>query len=197
MPFDFLKRKKDEPTAAAEPQPVPTAPPGRGILFLAVTEEWRLNGRMDVDGRLSDVLNKRESVPIDDVRWAPVDGSGPMTEAPADGCGSAGPKAGVHPLDAIFAASPSNSPRRMSSRFLRSWMSRIVTTSPSIVGSARRFVPMTSAKNICPSRRFRRHSAGAEEPGRAAVSAASARARGTSSGCTSATSFVPASSSGW
>ena len=37
---------------------------------------------MDVDGRLSDVLNKRESVPIDDVRWAPVDGSGPMTEAP-------------------------------------------------------------------------------------------------------------------
>ena len=82
MPFDFLKRKKDEPAAAAEPEPVPAAPPGRGILFLAVTEEWRLNGRMDVDGRLSDVLNKRESVPIDDVRWAPADGSGPMTEAP-------------------------------------------------------------------------------------------------------------------
>ena len=82
MPFDFLKRKKDEPAAAAELEPAPAAPPGRGILFLAVTEEWRLNGRMDVDGRLSDVLNKRESVPIDDVRWAPVDGSGPMTEAP-------------------------------------------------------------------------------------------------------------------
>ena len=82
MPFDFLKRKKDEP-AAAEPAPAPAAaPPGRGIVFLAVTEEWRLNGRMDVEGRLSDVLNKRESVPIDDVRWAPVDGSGPMTEAP-------------------------------------------------------------------------------------------------------------------
>ena len=81
MPFDFLKRKKDEP--AAEPVEAPVeASPGRGIAFLAVTEEWRLEGRMDVDGRLSDVLNKRDSVPIDDVRWAPVDGSGPMTEAP-------------------------------------------------------------------------------------------------------------------
>jgi hypothetical protein len=81
VPFDFLKRKKDEP--AAEPVEAPVeASPGRGIAFLAVTEEWRLEGRMDVDGRLSDVLNKRDSVPIDDVRWAPVDGSGPMTEAP-------------------------------------------------------------------------------------------------------------------
>jgi hypothetical protein len=83
VPFDFLKRKKDEP-AAAEPAPAaaPAPPHGRGIVFDAVTEEWRLNGRMDVDGRLSDVLNKRESVPIDAVHWAPVDGSGPMTEAP-------------------------------------------------------------------------------------------------------------------
>jgi hypothetical protein len=80
VPFDFLKRKKDEP--AAEPAPAAPAPHGRGIVFDAVTEEWRLNGRMDVDGRLSDVLNKRESVPIDAVRWAPVDGSEPMTEAP-------------------------------------------------------------------------------------------------------------------
>jgi hypothetical protein len=83
VPFDFLKRKKDEPTAA-EPAPAtaPAPPPGRGIAFDAVTEEWRLNGRMDVDGRLSDILNKRESVPIDAVHWAPVDGSGSMTEAP-------------------------------------------------------------------------------------------------------------------
>src|SRR5436190_681767 len=43
----------------------------------------------------------------------------PMTEAPADGCGEAGPKSGAQAASAIFAASPSNSPRRMSSRFLR------------------------------------------------------------------------------
>ena len=38
---------------------------------------------------------------------------------PSLGCGEAGPKSGVHPALAIFAASPSNSPRRMSSRFRR------------------------------------------------------------------------------
>jgi hypothetical protein len=82
VPFDFLKRKKDEPeTEAPAPAPV-VVPAGRGIAFDAVTEEWRLKGRMDVDGRLSDILNKRESVPIDDVHWAPIDGSGPMTQAP-------------------------------------------------------------------------------------------------------------------
>ena len=43
----------------------------------------------------------------------------PITEAPADTCGFAGPKSGDHSAAAIFAASPSNSPRRMSSRFLR------------------------------------------------------------------------------
>jgi hypothetical protein len=82
VPFDFLKRRKDGPAAEPAPSAAPAVAPGRGIAFDAVTEEWRLTGRMDVDGRLSDVLNKRESVPIDDVRWAPVDGSGPMTEAP-------------------------------------------------------------------------------------------------------------------
>ncbi len=43
----------------------------------------------------------------------------PTTEAPAEGWGAAGPKSGVHPAVTILAPSPSNSPRRMSSRFLR------------------------------------------------------------------------------
>ena len=79
MPFDFLKRKKDDagrgragrgggPGAAAA---------AAGIAFDGLTEEWRLVGGMDVDGRLSDALNKREPIAIADVRWAPVDGSGP------------------------------------------------------------------------------------------------------------------------
>jgi hypothetical protein len=47
-----------------------------------MTEEWHLVGRMDVAGRLSDVLNKREAIPIADVQWAPIDGSGSFAPAP-------------------------------------------------------------------------------------------------------------------
>ena len=82
MPLNFLRRKKpvvrpDEPAAAP-----PSAPRGRtGVAFDAVTEEWRLIGRMNVTGRLSDALNRRESIAIHDVRWAPIDGSAPLVEA--------------------------------------------------------------------------------------------------------------------
>ncbi len=37
---------------------------------------------MHVEGRLSDALNRRESVAISDMDWGPVDGSAPMTRAP-------------------------------------------------------------------------------------------------------------------
>src|SRR6476646_12232027 len=37
---------------------------------------------MDVTGRLSDALSKRVSLAIHDVRWAPIDGSAPLVEAP-------------------------------------------------------------------------------------------------------------------
>ena len=37
---------------------------------------------MVTDGRLPDVLNKREPIPIADVSWAPVDGSEPLAPAP-------------------------------------------------------------------------------------------------------------------
>ena len=37
---------------------------------------------MQIEGRLSDALNKRHAVPITEVRWAPVDGSAPLTDAP-------------------------------------------------------------------------------------------------------------------
>lgn len=80
MPFDFLKRKKDQP--AAVPPPAPAAQPGGGIRFDGLTEEWRIEGRMLADGRLSDVLNKREPIAIAEVQWAPIDGSAPMAPAP-------------------------------------------------------------------------------------------------------------------
>ncbi|MGZ9159536.1 MAG: hypothetical protein ACXW4T_00105 [Candidatus Limnocylindrales bacterium] len=86
MPFDFLKRKKAD-NAQRSSGPTPSASgsdgrAGRGIPFDGLTEEWRIVGQMHVDARLSDVLNKREAIPISDVQWAPIDGSAPLAAAP-------------------------------------------------------------------------------------------------------------------
>ncbi len=81
MPFDFLKRKKEEPVAAPAPAPAPVVP-GRGHAFDGFSEEWHLVGLMEVDGRLSDALNKREPIAISDVQWGPIDGSAPLSDAP-------------------------------------------------------------------------------------------------------------------
>ena len=82
MPFlDFLKRKKAPASASASG----ASSPGRtttGIVFDGLTEDWRLVGRMMIDGRLSDALNRREPIEITDVQWGPVDGSEPMVAAP-------------------------------------------------------------------------------------------------------------------
>ncbi len=83
MPLNFLRRKKDQPAEAPKggpPKPGVWAP--GSVPFDGLTEEWRLVGRMAVDGRLSDALNKREAVPISDVQWAPIDGSDAFTAVP-------------------------------------------------------------------------------------------------------------------
>jgi len=54
----------------------------RGVQFTAITEDWRLRGRMQLSGRLTDALNKREAIVISDVTWGPSDGSAPMEPAP-------------------------------------------------------------------------------------------------------------------
>jgi hypothetical protein len=90
VPFGFLKRGKpakggsaaDPEAAAAAGGRDQRAGPTSGIAFTALTEEWRLSGRMDVAGRLSDVLNRREALPIHDVKWGPTDGSAPLEPAP-------------------------------------------------------------------------------------------------------------------
>jgi hypothetical protein len=80
VPFNFLRRKKAEPSA---PAAAPVAARARsGAAFDGLTEEWRLLGRMQIEGRLSDALNKREAIEIADVRWEPIDGSEPLSEAP-------------------------------------------------------------------------------------------------------------------
>lgn len=87
MPFDFLRRKKepeqeDRESAGPVDRPAATPSSGRGVPFDGLTEEWRLVGRMEISGRLSDALNRREAIPLTDVRWAPIDGSAGFSEVP-------------------------------------------------------------------------------------------------------------------
>jgi hypothetical protein len=86
VPFGFLKRKQ-----RAESDPAPAAPPApdthhrgssRGVPFTAITEDWRLRGRMEISGRLSDALNKREAITISDVSWGPPEAGAPLDPAP-------------------------------------------------------------------------------------------------------------------
>jgi hypothetical protein len=89
VPFDFLKRNKADASGtvedpASEPgsaSPAAEAAPRRGVAFQGLTEEWRLVGWMEIPGRLSDALNKREPIAITDVQWAPFDGSAELVPA--------------------------------------------------------------------------------------------------------------------
>jgi len=87
VPFGFGKR--DEKPAAAGgtpaaggPPSVPAPGPSDGVRFDGLTEEWRLVGVMEVSGRLSDALNRRDAISIRDVNWAPLDGSEPFSAVP-------------------------------------------------------------------------------------------------------------------
>ena len=94
MPFDFLRRKKDVGASLASTDLPPKPAVGEGVPFEAMTEDWRLVGRMLVSGRLSDALNRREPINLADMRWAPMDGSEPLAVAP-------GLKS-VDPYDLVF-----------------------------------------------------------------------------------------------
>ncbi len=73
MPFGFLRRRPASPPPSPAPSQGPALPEGsRPVAFDALTEEWRLVGRMHIVGRLSDALNRRETIALSDVRWAAV-----------------------------------------------------------------------------------------------------------------------------
>jgi hypothetical protein len=81
VPFDFLRRRggADQSKASGDPS---AAERERGIPFDGMTEEWRLVGTMQIDGRLSDVVNRREPIVLSDVSWAPLDGTEELAPAP-------------------------------------------------------------------------------------------------------------------
>ena len=90
MPFEFLKRRKpDGSAAAAKTGAAAGRSPAslhlgteRGVPFTALTEDWRLQGRMQITGRLSDALNRREAIAITDVSWGPPDAGAGLEPAP-------------------------------------------------------------------------------------------------------------------
>jgi hypothetical protein len=84
VPLNFLRRKKPDPSTVATPAVAagPAKAPRSGTEFNAWTEEWRLRGRMHIEGRLLDALNRREAIEIAEVQWAPIDGSSPLSDAP-------------------------------------------------------------------------------------------------------------------
>jgi len=96
VPFNFLRRRKTEGDASG---PGPLGP--AGLRFDALTDEWRLTGLMHVDGRLSDVLNRRVPIALSGVAWSPLDGSAGFTDAP-------GVQA-IDPYDVIIALAGSGS----------------------------------------------------------------------------------------
>ena len=88
MPFGFRKRKPAEaaptpvtPAPAPDPDPMHRGAP-RGVAFTAITEDWRLRGRMQIAGRLSDALNKREAIAITDVVWGSPEAGAQLEPAP-------------------------------------------------------------------------------------------------------------------
>jgi hypothetical protein len=79
VPFGFGKKKDEQP--AAVPDAVDPRQPRR-VRFNGLTDTWRLRATMTITGRLLDTLNQREALDIEDVSWAPLDGSTPYEPAP-------------------------------------------------------------------------------------------------------------------
>jgi len=104
VPFGFLKRKSTEAAKAPEAALAEAAMHRgalRGVAFTAITEDWRLRGRMQITGRLSDALNKREAIAITDVSWGAPEASAVL--APAPGLKS------VDPYDLILVTADEDS----------------------------------------------------------------------------------------
>ncbi len=79
MPFGFGRKKTDEPADANRAAGIEIPRP---VGFHGYTEDWQLEGTIELTGRLLDTLNRREAISVTDIRWAPADGSTEMEAAP-------------------------------------------------------------------------------------------------------------------
>ncbi len=75
--FDIFRKKPAAPPAAP-----PQAPKPSGVPVDACTEDWRIRGRVAVEGRLLDALNRRDPLGIMTPEWAPIDGSAGFEPVP-------------------------------------------------------------------------------------------------------------------
>jgi hypothetical protein len=92
MPFGFRRRAREATEQPAPPGPdspyARSAGGGRagdvraGVPFDGLTEEWRLVGVMELDGRLLDILNRREAIPIGGMTWATLEDLADLKPAP-------------------------------------------------------------------------------------------------------------------
>jgi hypothetical protein len=85
VPFGFGRKKQSDAARDGAQAPAMAAADARGprpVHFHGFTEDWRLEGRMTLEGRLLDALNRREAISVEDVRWAPTDGSAGFEPAP-------------------------------------------------------------------------------------------------------------------
>jgi len=84
MPFGF-HRRGSAPNAKAAPGDAAgarTHGTRTGVPFDGLTEDWRLVGFMELDGRLLDILNRREAIPIGDMAWSTLDAPSNLQPAP-------------------------------------------------------------------------------------------------------------------
>ena len=102
MVFDFLRRPD---AAEAESEPPPGA---RSARFEAVTDEWRIVGRVELEGRLSDLANRREPNQISDVSSVALEGSAGPTEAasPTEAADASEPTGPTHAAEANVPTGP-------------------------------------------------------------------------------------------
>lgn len=92
MPFGFHRRgsaAKAPPTPPGPGDPHARSADGRragsartGVPFEGLTADWRLVGFMDLDGRLLDILNRREAIPIGEMAWSTLDAVADLQPAP-------------------------------------------------------------------------------------------------------------------
>ena len=92
MPFGFHRRSgvaKEQPGASGSGASHARSTGGgraggsrTGVPFGGLTEEWRLVGVMELEGRLLDILNRREAIPIGEMTWSTLEALADLEPAP-------------------------------------------------------------------------------------------------------------------